>query len=92
MPTFLYIYEQHKFHAQLSLALKDVITSGPEAGFDTLCYVRPLVHLAGPVLRICNSRIGEAQWLSGRELDSRGRVHGFELYQRHCVVSLSKTH
>ena len=36
MPTFLYIYEQHKFHAQLSLALKDVITSGPGAGFDTL--------------------------------------------------------
>ena len=36
MPTFLYIYEQHKFHAQLSWALKDVLTSGPEAGFDTL--------------------------------------------------------
>ena len=36
MPTFLYIYEQHKFHAQLSWAPKDVINSGPEAGFDTL--------------------------------------------------------
>ena len=36
MPTFLYIYEQYKFHAQLSCALKDVITSGPEARFDTL--------------------------------------------------------
>ena len=36
MPTFLYIYEQYKFHAQLSWALKYVITSGPGAGFDTL--------------------------------------------------------
>ena len=36
MPTFLYIYEQHKFHAQLSWTLKDGITSGPGAGFDTL--------------------------------------------------------
>ena len=36
LPTFLYIYEQHKFHAQLSWAPKDVITSGPGAGFDTL--------------------------------------------------------
>ena len=36
MPTFLYIYEQYKFHAQLSWALKDVITSGHEARFDTL--------------------------------------------------------
>ena len=36
MPTFLYIYEQHKIHAQLSWALKDVITLGPGAGFDTL--------------------------------------------------------
>ena len=36
MPAFLYIYEQYKFHAQLSWAPKDVITSGPGAGFDTL--------------------------------------------------------
>ena len=36
MPTSLYIYEQYKFNAQLSWALKDVITSGPGAGFDTL--------------------------------------------------------
>ena len=36
MPTFLHIYEQHKFHAPLSWAPKDVITSGPGAGFDTL--------------------------------------------------------
>ena len=36
MPTFLYIYEQYKFHAQLSWALKYVITSEPGAGFDTL--------------------------------------------------------
>ena len=32
------------------------------------------------------------QWLSGRVLDSRLRGCGFESNQRHCVVSLSKTH
>ena len=31
-----------------------------------------------------------AQWLSGRMLDSRPRGQGFKLYQRHCVLSLSK--
>ena len=31
-----------------------------------------------------------AQWLSGRELDSRPRGTGFEPHWRHCVVSLSK--
>ena len=36
MPTFLYIYEQYKFHAQLSWALKDVITLGTKSSFDTL--------------------------------------------------------
>ena len=34
-----------------------------------------------------------AQWLSGRVLDSRpSGGGGFEPHQRHCVVSLSKTH
>ena len=33
-----------------------------------------------------------AQWLSGRVLDSRPRGRGFEPHQRHCLVSLSKTH
>ena len=33
-----------------------------------------------------------AQWLSGTVLDSRQRDHGFEPYQGHFVVSLSKTH
>ena len=32
------------------------------------------------------------QWLSGRVLDSRPRVHGFEPHQYHCVASFSKTH
>ena len=32
----------------------------------------------------------EAQWLSGRVLDSRRRGHGFEPHRRQCVVSLSK--
>ena len=36
MQTFLYIYEKYKFHAQLSWALKDVITLGRGTGFDTL--------------------------------------------------------
>ena len=31
-----------------------------------------------------------AQWLSGGVLGSRARGRGFELHQRHCVVSLSK--
>ena len=30
--------------------------------------------------------------LSGRVLDSRLRGCGFEPHQRHCIVSLSKTH
>ena len=34
----------------------------------------------------------EAQWLSGRVLDSRPRGQGFKPHRRHCVVSLSKTH
>ena len=32
----------------------------------------------------------EAQWLSGRVLDSRLRGCWFEPHRRHCVVSLSK--
>ena len=34
--------------------------------------------------------IVKAQWLSGRVLDSRPKGRGFEPYQRHCAVSLSK--
>ena len=33
----------------------------------------------------------EAQWLSGRVLDSRSRGCGFKPHRRHCVVSWSKT-
>ena len=33
---------------------------------------------------------GEAQWLSGRVLDSRPRGHGSELHRRHCVVVLEQ--
>ena len=33
-----------------------------------------------------------AQWLSDRVLDSRSKGCGFEPHQRHCVVSLSRTH
>ena len=35
-------------------------------------------------------RTVEAQWLSGRVLNSRPRGRGFKPHQRHCVVSLSK--
>ena len=31
-----------------------------------------------------------AQWLSGRVLDSRPRVRGFEPHRRHCVVVLEQ--
>ena len=31
-----------------------------------------------------------AQWLSGRELDSRPRGRGVEPHRRHCVVVLEK--
>ena len=32
----------------------------------------------------------DAQWLSGRVLDSKPKGRGFEPHRRHCVVSLSK--
>ena len=32
----------------------------------------------------------EAQWLSGRVLDSRPRGRGFEPHRRHCVVVLEQ--
>ena len=34
----------------------------------------------------------QAQWLSGRVLDSRPRGCRFDTHQGQCVVSLSKTH
>ena len=37
-----------------------------------------------------NILISEAQWLSGRALDSRPKGRGFEPHWRYCVVSLSK--
>ena len=82
MPTFLYIYEQYKFHAQLSWALKDVITSGPGAGFALLltlirCILcTPSRAFGRACPSHCNSIIGRAQWLSGRELDSRRTATG----------------
>ena len=43
------------------------------------------------VVFICTKKAIEgAQWLSGRDLDSRPKGSGFEPHQRHCVVSLSK--
>ena len=32
----------------------------------------------------------EAQWLSGRVLDSRPKGRGFEPHRRHCVVVLEQ--
>ena len=39
-----------------------------------------------------DNQIHVAQWLSGRVFDSRLRGSVLEPYQRHCGVSLSKTH
>ena len=39
---------------------------------------------------MCIDFTEEAQWLSGRGVDSRPRGRGFEPHRRHCVVSLSK--
>ena len=54
--------------------------------------VRPYFHLsAGP--HFCPSGTTsqeEAQWLSGRVLDSRPRGRGFEPHRRHFVVVLEQ--
>ena len=44
-------------------------------------------HIVGNLM----SQLG-AQWLNGRDLDSRPRGHGLEPHRSHCVVSLSMTH
>ena len=44
-------------------------------------------HIVGNLM----SQLG-AQWLNGRDLDSRPRGQGLEPHRSHCVVSLSKTH
>ena len=44
-------------------------------------------HIVGNLM----SQLG-AQWLNGRDLDSRPRGYGIEPHRSHCVVSLSKTH
>ena len=44
-------------------------------------------HIVGNLM----SQLG-AQWLNGRDLDSRPRGHGLEPCRSHCVVSLSETH
>ena len=56
-----------------------------------------ILHSAGFHLGLhCLLRLkqspGGAKWLSGRVLDSRHSGRGFEPHQRHCVVSLRKTH
>ena len=39
---------------------------------------------------VCTGWSVGAQWLSGRELDSRPRGSGFEPQRRHCVVVLEQ--
>ena len=60
-----------------------------------------LCHIYAPLLRksihgitksVNHKWYMEAQWLSGRVLDSRPRGHVFEPRHRHYVVPLSKTH
>ena len=42
-------------------------------------------------MRMARERNGVgAQWLSGRELDSRPRGRGFEPHRRHCAVVLEQ--
>ena len=48
----------------------------PEEGFLT----------SRPILWTC----GGAQWLSGRVLDLRPRVRGFEPHRHHCIVVLEQ--
>ena len=49
-------------------------------GVDTLGDILIIIGMQG------------VHWLSGRVLDSRLKGRGFESRQRHCIVSLSKTH
>ena len=46
------------------------------------------LHLLQSIKRYCFTICEGAQWLSGRVLDSRPRVRGFEPHRRHCVVVL----
>ena len=62
MPTFLYIYEQYKFHAQLSWALKYIITWGPGAGFDTLYALSGIWQGLSLALQQQNRGSAVAQW------------------------------
>ena len=49
------------------------------------------LSLSDPTYHIVGKQLG-AQWLNGRDLDSRPRGHGLEPHRSHCIVSLSKTH
>ena len=49
------------------------------------------IHWLFNFISLNKSSLG-VQWLSGRVLDLRPRGRGFLPHQRHCVVSLSKTH
>ena len=56
-------------------------------GFLTYCFItEKLTYYMYGVTK----KMGGAQWLSGRVLDSRQRGPGFEPHRRHCAVSLSK--
>ena len=64
--------------------------------FDTVKSGWSIVYIEGSQVIISKKSIVflsmGGQWLSGRVLDSRQKGPGFEPHQRHCVVSLSKTH
>ena len=42
------------------------------------------------VVNVQTGLIKGAQWLSGRELDSKPKGRGFEPHRRHCVVVLEQ--
>ena len=55
-------------------------------------HVKKFVTLGTILIRFDLKLQKGAQRLSGRVLDSRPRDRGFESHQRHCAVSLRKTH
>ena len=97
------MYDCDKFHDHLSWSWKNYDFRPRSMVISELCSLFGTVHEALaliPTYKQYNNKqysaklkvLPEAQWLSGRELDSRSRGFGFGPHRRHCIVSLSKTH
>ena len=50
---------------------------------------RPLAKIGKEMMDL-TAKLEEAQWLSGRVLDSRPKGRGFKPHRRHCVVVLEQ--